>query len=261
MNSYADRYKTFSYIDLLRILDNPDTYEHDAIEAVRNELDRREVSDAEVRAALKTLQSEKIEAAHKANLRSERSNTRKLRLLSVVDLVNPIQKEAPTTLRLIRLLTLIFIIATIYTWIQRFGLIWFLLFDQQSGMYISEMFYINDLLTLYPILLLPVITILLALRKKWGWILAVAQMLLTVLDKLGVLYVLWSMDTSDSPWMGNPLLEGFVPQLLAILYGAGVLWILSRKGVMEVFQVDRQAKTIALGIALFVEAFVIGMMF
>jgi hypothetical protein len=54
-NSFTEYYKTITNLELLEILENPDDYQPSAIEAAKNEISSRQLSDTEISEAKESL--------------------------------------------------------------------------------------------------------------------------------------------------------------------------------------------------------------
>lgn len=160
MNQFSERYRNISNADLFRVIENQTDYQPEAIEAAKNELNQRKLTDqvlTAVKVEMKAEQQEKEEYRKKRN-----EVERKVKKLgaSALDTINPIQRSATTPEKIIRLITIVFGLIAILKWYDQFGLASFMLSEISSGWDSSMVEYF------LPLLLLPIAVIFFLVQKK-----------------------------------------------------------------------------------------------
>lgn len=96
MNEFQKRFKNFDNRKLLRILEEANKYHPDALKAAKAELEKRNVSEAEVK-SVKDQFSDKASKIEKRKQQVEKFETKASSMGNeFLDTVNPIQTTAPT---------------------------------------------------------------------------------------------------------------------------------------------------------------------
>lgn len=244
MNQFTERYKTFSNTDLLRVIDNQSDYQPKAVEAAKTEIDQRNLSDQEMTEAKNELETERQKKQKQNEKRAEVEQKVKTIGTSIFDTINPIQKSAPSVEKLIRLITIVFGLVTVFKWYNEFGLVKFMLTDDIGGWDLSIIEYF------LPLILLPAAVILFWLRKKSGWILMAAYLTYSAISSFGLIVMTWNTEP-----LGIPALDSLFPQttpiaqILTTLFFGGTLWVMTKKEIKEHYNINRQTMIAAIGIA------------
>ena len=243
MNQFAERYRSTSNLDLLRIIENSDNYQPEAVEAAKNEINQRQLTDQELTEAQQELETERQEKIRQGEKRTEVENRVKKLGTSIFDTINPIQQSAPTPERLIRLITIVFGLISIYQLYEQLSMLQFI-FNDSGGEWDLSM-----VLFFVPLLLLPVATILFWFRKKVGWIFLGAFLTYSAINVIGLLIMTWNMEP-----LGVPAIDSLFPQtstatyILTFLFFGGTLWVLSKENIREQFNINRQTMLGTIGI-------------
>ena len=105
---FDEKYKTYSNTELLRVIDNPEDYQQIAVETAKTIFSKRLLTEVEIKIAKDELEIERQEKLNKEQEKSE--NKDKLMNIgkSIIDTVNPIQNNTPTTEKTIKIITLLF---------------------------------------------------------------------------------------------------------------------------------------------------------
>lgn len=183
MNPFPQRYQAYSAAALLDILDHPDDYLPEALDAARAELASRNLSEADLATAKQEWMA--IQAENRAS-HSLRVSVRIRSMLDAVwDALNPIQAAMPTAERFMRGITILFALLTLAYWCTQIDLAIFVLanFVVELEGYVVEL-----CLTL---MLLPLATILFALRQTLGWYLVAGYLTYAGVLAAGLIIVAW----------------------------------------------------------------------
>ena len=110
-NPFSAAYKKLDNLSLLKIIDAPENYEPEAIEAANEEVAARQLSDEDLAVLHEEISAQK----QKQQLKSEKINALKDKakdaLYTVTDSLNPIQSEKPSLPKDILWLSILMILA------------------------------------------------------------------------------------------------------------------------------------------------------
>jgi len=244
MNQFSERYKTFSTCDLLRVIENQSDYQSEAVEAAKTEINQRNLSDQEINDAKSELEAERKEEQRQYEKRAEVEQKVKSLGTSVFDTINPIQKTAPTTERLIRLLTIVFGLIAVVKWFNEFE---FIRFALTADMGTSEFSMIRYIL---PVIILTTAVILFWIRKKSGWILITAYVTYSAIGALGLLIMTWDMEPVGVPSLDSLFPQTYgVTQIFTTLFFGGTLWILTKNEIIKEYSISRKTTIVTIGIS------------
>ena len=107
-NDFSDYYKTITDTELLDILEHQENYQHLAIEAAKKEFENRKLSDEDISKAKQPLILKQLEKEKQKKKIKVIENRVKNAGNTLVETLNPIQTETPTTDKLIRLISIAF---------------------------------------------------------------------------------------------------------------------------------------------------------
>ena len=237
---FTEYYKTISNTELLSILENPGDYQPEAIEAAKKEFSDRQLSEAEITEAREpTLAKRSQKEKQREKIRSIETKVRTTGI-NLIETLNPIQSGIQTSEKIIRYIVVIFGI--------------FLLYQLFSDRYliiesIKEVtrFPTASLIYLIPLLLSLVAIITFWKRKQIGWI------LLTIFLTFSFVAVVWVLvQTILRQSSGNSFTDNFIsppavtPQVIQFVFFTGILYVVSKKNIREVFSVseDKMLATI-----------------
>lgn len=257
MNEFQERYKSFDNRKLLKILEEPESYQPLAIEAAKLELSKREVSEDETQSVKDEINDRKV----KVEKRQEQIKKVESKVKSIgtefFETVSPIQEESQTIDRKINLIVIVFGFLSIYQFFQEFGVIRYLFTDNLAEWALDMIFYI------IPLIGLPVAVFLFWKRNKIGWILMSAFFVYTIVNAIGLFLLTWNWSqqekyTSDYS-TDNNLIEVLdhllLPQrnpieyvLVALVFGA-TLWVITKEDVRSEFKVDVKSSLLTIGVS------------
>lgn len=243
MNQFSERYKTFSNSDLLRVIENKSDYQPEAAEAALFEFNQRNLSEQDLTNAKYELEAV-LQEKEKSNQKRADVEQRVKNIGTLIfKTINPIQKSAPTTRKLIILITIVFAMLTLFKWVTQFELFIMMLTDTSTGWDFSVFEF------MLPLVFLPIATILFGFRKKIGWILMAIYLTYSTISAFGLIIMTWNMEP-----LGNSALDHIFSQpsmaslILITLFFGSTLWILNRKRIMEQYHINRITSIITMGI-------------
>ena len=252
MNQFAERYKTFSNAQLLRIIDNQIEYQDPAIEAAENELAKRQLTDDE-RESLR-IGNEIIERENQIQKDKKEAFENKVKdvSVSITDTLNPIRTSTLSTNQVINRISIAFGLLFLFQAFTQVGLILFIFTNSQSKWDFSVVAY------LLPVLVLPVATLLFWRRKKYGWILLSIFLSYSVLTTV-VSFIL----DFRSQHSGVEVIDNLFPAtspttyLVRIFLFGGCLWLLCKNSIREVYAINKQTILVTTGIGIAVTGIII----
>nr|WP_294905340.1 hypothetical protein [uncultured Lacibacter sp.] len=231
-NNFAAYYKTISNAELLSILDKPDNYQPIAIEAAKQELVNRELSETEIAEAREELNAVLLQEAEQKEKRKAFEEKLTNTGNELIDTISPVQPGAPSAERMLRFLVIVFGIMALYWSYKKWEEVW----------YFSDVFleYDESIMYFLPLLVFIAGTILLWKRKSIGWSLVVIYMFVSVATIVFMFAKFFKSrfvdDESDSAYSFFYISSPYVLLIQLLFYG-GSLWALSSKGIRQLLLV------------------------
>lgn len=130
---FAEKFKTYTNTELLRIIDNPDGYQPNAVETAKTIFSDRQLTEEEIKIAKDELEIERQEKSNKEQKKRAVEDKFKNFGKSILDNVNPIQNETPTTEKTIKIISLLFGGLFLFQLYKEFGMISFMFTDSSAG--------------------------------------------------------------------------------------------------------------------------------
>ena len=247
---FRNRYQNFPTDRLLKITLQPDAYQEAALQAAEEELARREVDEAEITAARDAIGREANEQATRAFQRRTALDRVRANAGDWAAAASPIQTGTKDVLRRKRIVTILLGLAALLTLFQT---------AVSFGWYLSDPSYVFDIFaiaTLVITLCTAVVPVLFWLGKRIGWMVAVGFSSLSAASGLSLFVqsvaYYYSYVYSAPAGFNETDLSGLVqlfepaqPHLLlfGLLYYVAILWLLTRPGMIALFQIGPTART------------------
>lgn len=234
LNELQAFYKTLSTTELLRILHNAEQYQPQAIEATKNELSNRQLSETEIEEAKRPL----FQEIERKVQQKEKISKAKNKVRSILDSLIP-HYDKPQ--KLINIITIAFTGILIYVIISQYEK----LFSLASSMPYD--FYEN-MLYLSPFLLLAIGTIAFWKRKKMGWLLLAFFTSYTILIQIATTIGLFaSIGRSGQGSEIMYLLTRYFPSIiLYALFMSVLLYAIGAKGVRDIYNITPRLFAVAI---------------
>ena len=224
---FFEAYKDLSTVGLLKIVHRPDGYQAEAVEAARRRLAERDISSedqAEVQAFYEEADLEvRLKAEKIARIKGQ-----------AADLLEPVLQPGETVTPEKWFKIFLIVLGLQYSWVLIQSLI--SIYKDAVRVYFDFNFLINIITLVY----IPWFFYLLYKRRRWGWILVFAGILIGI---LGVPVQIYAY-SSFSRAMGRGSIDAatiawFVFQTLLRIILATFLW---RQDVCDLFGVDKSIK-------------------
>lgn len=246
---FIEYYKTISDAELLSILDNPDDYQPLAVEAAKEELFKRGLSDAKIQEARQFLIAKQLQK----KIEREKVKAVETKIKSVghtfIDTINPIQSGIHSTEKTIRLIVIIFGGLFLYQFIKDFKTHWGYVKD-------IPRFPFGSIIYLLPQILLPLATFAFWKRKTFGWTLLTVFVTFSAVGAMWLLFQSFSWKHSDFGSFDNlfprPSPTTSIIQLIFLIVA---MYVLCKTDVRAVFSIDKQKMAETIGITGFVTFF------
>ncbi|MCW5911000.1 MAG: hypothetical protein KIT62_07995 [Cyclobacteriaceae bacterium] len=242
-NNFTELYQTLTTDRLLDIVDNPSDYQSLAVEAARHELDNRQLTAEQLETA-KTIQADrqKAKADKQQQMKVIEDKIKSFGSL-IADILNPIQNEASTTDKHIKLISLFLVGLFLYQLYREVGMLQFMFTDSSAEWDFSMVLYF------LPLFVLSTSGTLMWLRKKHGWTLATLFFSYTAAGA-----VLLFLSALNRQLTGNTALDTIFPVVSPMIYVGtfllfgGMTWVMTKQNIREVYNIDKRTMLITIGL-------------
>lgn len=219
---FAEKFSTFSNTDLLNIVSNPDRYQEKAVSTAKEILARRNLSEEEMRIAEDELEAGQLKQLQKEERKREMEQKVKSLGHTIAETINPLSKEALSTGKIIKTVSIIYFILCLFDLYNELDMIQFMFSDSTARWDLAT---VDSFL---PLLILPTAAFLFYKRKKIGWLLL--QIFLSYALLSGIASVFFAIKWN---WPIYSL-------LFSILLFTGLIYTINRHNVRAVFSISKQ---------------------
>ena len=240
---FSEKFKTYSNADLLRVIENPDDYQPQAVETAKNIFADRQLPEMEVKIAKDELEIEKQEKLRKELQKRAVEDKIKNISKSAFDQINPIQKETPTSEKTVIIISILLGGLFLFQLYKEFGMLKFMFTDSYAEWDFSMVLYF------LPLIIIPTATILFYMRKKTGWLLLTIFLTYSAVSVIGQFVLTIKMKPS-----GVSALDDIFPQvspityILSFLFFSGIIWTISRKKIRTIYFISSRAMILTISI-------------
>ena len=247
-NEFGKYYKTISNTELLNILENSTDYQPSAVEAAKKEFSDRHLSDAEIKEAKEPLIAKQIQKEKQKEKIKEIEDKVKKTGYTIIETLNPIQSDIPSTEKTIRLIVIIFGGIFLYQLIKGF---------RNHLAYIKDIprFPFESILYLLPLILLPAATFTFWRRTTIGWTLLMAFLTYSISDALLGLFYSLTWKSSSSIGFDNlfpkPSPMTYILQLMFLI---ATIVVLCKSNIRQVFSINERRIAPTIGITILLAA-------
>jgi len=244
MNPFLNRYETYSNADLLRVLENEESYQVEAVEAAKDILAKRNLSDRELDEAKRVLEIEKDKELERLEERERVKTTAINYFYGAIDSIHPIQKSEIQAGRMVILISIVFGLIALYNWYTNLGFVQFALIHGAS------LYDITTIESLFIPLLLTIAVVQFCRIKKSGWFLLTFYLTYSTVGSLSLM-ILYGGFLSD--WNSvhfivlYPSTNPETYLFLSLFYGL-TLWGITFKKMLEHFGVSRREAVVTIGL-------------
>ena len=211
-NPFAEQYVKLSNYELIEILSKRSNYQHLAVDAAQQEIQRRNISTEDYEKELALVKANKEKKLRKLN-----SIDFDERLKKAVNEINTLQREKPAANRQINIMGFTLSIVYVINFITQYRLIAALLADIKN-------FDAESAIFLFPFVVTPIAIILFWLKQKMGWLLICflmsmsgAIILLSVINAVGILTY----------------------EVIAVIVLSVIIWQLNKEEIRKVYEVNK----------------------
>jgi hypothetical protein len=244
---FTEKLKTNTNTELLRIIDNPDGYQPKAVETAKTIFSDRQLTEEEIKIAKDELEIERQEKLNKEQKNRAVEDKFKNLGKSIIENVNPIQNETPTTEKTIKIISLLFVGLFIFQLYKEFGMISFMFTDSSAGWdFIMGLYFL-------PLVVVPTATIMFYKRNKFGWLLLTIYLTYSAVSAIGLFILTMNMEP-----LGVTALDSIFPQtsptthILTFLFFVGTIWAISRENIRTVYTITKQTMILTISITVLI---------
>lgn len=247
---FSEKFKTYSNANLLRVIENPDDYQPQAIETAKNIFADRQLSETEIKIAKDELEVERQEKLRKEQQIQAVEDKVKNIGKSVFDQINPIQKKTPTPEKTIKIISILFGGLFLFQLYKEFGMLRFMFTDSYAEWDFSMVLYF------LPLIIIPTATILFYMRKKTGWLILTIFLAYSAVSAIGQFFLTIKMKPS-----GISALDDIFPQvspityILSFLFFGGIIWAISREKIRTIYSISKRTMILTISIVTLIVAF------
>jgi hypothetical protein len=232
MNDFTERYQKMSNSEVLQIISNAEDYQPLAVEAAKNEIERRGLSENELIKAYSKIELKRQVEHDKVDTRKEKEEQLKSKFYKFIDPIHPFKSDIPSYERTIRLIVIVFGLIAIYQLISGFdGFIYFF-GSPESWDY-------SVLLFLISYLLLPTAIIYFWKRKRIGWILLLIYFIYSLSTIVALIVLAFQYQSSGFPLFDEILFPRISPSvyILPFLFYVGNIWVIFKKDIRKHYSI------------------------
>ncbi|HEY0609059.1 MAG TPA: hypothetical protein VGD35_05370 [Chitinophaga sp.] len=219
--NFRDSFQSYSNVELLKIIDEADKYQPEAVEAARHILGGREIHDKDYEQAnsFKAVRKEEVKPGEE----------------SLSDFLESVMEQA-TDPKVIRVVNIVYIILTLQY-------VWMLLslvkpLDEFQQCVKCTVWSVQFLATVFPAVYLPVAVFLMLKRRPLGWFLLVGFfMVTTVIQLINIFFYVYNWNLygrADYPYLAG--------RVIFMLVRVGLVLALYQPVVAAYFKVSERGK-------------------
>lgn len=233
-NNFSEYYKTISNAELINIISNQRDYQPLAVEAAKKELLERQLSDTDIKEAKQLLIDKQLQKDKQREKLKANEEKAKATVNTLIDTLNPIQPDIPSTERTIRFIVIIF-----------GGLFLYQLFSdfKMHIVFVKDFtrFPFESTLYLVPLVLLPVAIFTFWKKIKIGW------SLITIYSTFSAVEVLWTiiqMRSSTNSLLDNPFPQPTILSvIIQLIFFGGIIYAVCKQNIRNEFSVNENKMT------------------
>jgi hypothetical protein len=227
-NEFSEYFKTVSNAELLRIIENPENYQTNAVDTAKMEYADRNLSEMELEEARNILNEEKKVKEEKKEKRRDIENKAKSVAIDISETIMPTRISTFSTGKIINVISLTFGVIFIYR----------LIIDLRGIHYYFYKFSLGIFWYVEPLLILSLAIFFFWQRVRIGWILLMFFVIYSFISEVSMIY--WYLKTRGnaiSRFLPRVSPEGLIIQSVFLM---STILVLCRRDIREVFKIDRR---------------------
>jgi hypothetical protein len=242
LNDFTEHYQKISNTELLAILDSPEEYQELAVEAAKEELNRRSLSEKEINEARQPLELKKEQKIKQVEKVKQFESVIKTAGQNFIDTINPIQSKIHSEEKTINLIVIILGGIFLFQVIKDFNLHIAVILD-------FPRFPMESIMHILPLLTLGTGTFLFWKKKKNGWILLSIFLTFSIVTALGIILRTLTWKPSRLPNLDSifPRPDPLI-YIVALVFLTGAIMLLCKSTIREVYSIDKQKMIKIIGI-------------
>jgi hypothetical protein len=252
MNNFYERFVNYSNSQLLEILDKSTDYQPLAVETAKEILENRNLSKEEVQIAREEFDNQ-VKLNEVKNRKKEIiENKVKDFGKEVINTIHPIQTNVISVNRTILMVSIVLGILSLSKFYQEFEFIKFMLASSESEWDASIILYF------FPLVILPLGTILFWIRKKTGWILLAIYLTFIALAAIfRFIYIQTTEPSGFSPLDDLTSNNSILKHLWSLFLNVGLLWVILKENIRKIYNIEKITVIISIGIPVVLSAIII----
>lgn len=232
--NYTEKFNEYTNVELLRIIDNSDDFQPEAVEAASILLANRQLSEEEIKIAKDEIEASRKETLKKEKKKKQLEDSVKNIGQSIIENINPIQNKPLTGDKTIKIISIIYGGLFLFQLYKEFGMISFMFSNSSAEWDLSMVLYF------IPLIILPTATILFYKRKKIGWVLLEIFTTYSAISAIVLFYMTISMGLSDFQ-VSDSIFTQISPaiHIFRFLFFVGTIWAISKENVRSNFAINK----------------------
>ena len=222
---FIKQFEKYSTIQLLRIIDSPNDYQPDAVEAAKTIISNRQLPEEEIEKARNELNGEKREKE-----RELKDNPKDV-YQSVFDAVNPLRSGILIPEKAIKIISIALSGLFLFQLYQELKFIYSIFIAGYADWSIFLDSYFLQLLVFAAVI------VLFYKRKKIGWFLLVIYLIFSAISAIGMLIMLIKMHPDVVISSSYIFL---ITHILTFVFCAGIIGIISKENIRAVYSISEQ---------------------
>jgi hypothetical protein len=231
---FTEKFKTYTNTELLRIIDNPNSYQPNAIETAKKIFSERQLTEDEIRIVKDELEIERQVKLNKELKKRKVENKFNNIANSILEIVNPIQNESSNTEKTIKIISLLFGALFLFQLYKEFGLIGFMFTDSSASWDLSMVLYF------LPLIIVPIATILFYKKRKIGWLLLTIFLTYSAVNTIGLFILTMNIQPSEFKTLDNLFPQtSLANYFFTFLFFTGIIWAISRENIRNIYKISK----------------------
>lgn len=234
MNNFTEKFKTYSNAELLKIIENAVDYQPLAVETAKTIVSSRQLTNEDIEDAKAELESQRqAKEVHAQKVKNVENKVKNI-AESILETINPIQTETPTTDKIIKIISIVFGGLFLLQLYKEFSMLSYMFSVRADWDFSMVLYYI-------PLLFLPTAAYLFYKRTKIGWILLSIYLTYSAVTSISLFFLALNREPS-----GIPALDSLYPTtssskyVLTLIFFGATLWFICNSKMRDVYRIDKK---------------------